>query len=367
MVNRGETVHKRKGWKVFRWILAIVSIIVFLIIGVGAGVTLYVINGLQPVNPQEREVRITIEPGSSSSQIAKLLEEKGVIRNQTVFNYYSRYMNQGSRFQAGIYDFEIGLSHEEIIEKLNNGEVVEAEMIRFTIPEGFNVRQIQQLLAQKGFVNEERFMELVQQGEFMQDQVQSIPDNEQILYRLEGYLFPETYEMKKDSKEEDIINRMLTELERKLNSLPKDWPEALESIGLTFHEMLTVASMIEREVVVPKERPIVSGIIQNRLAAGMKLELDATVQYLFEEQKEVVTYADLEIDSPYNTYENVGLPPGPVASPSLDAIRAALYPEESEFYFYVTKKDGTSEHYFGKTYNDHMDNINKSKMNEQNQ
>ena len=177
-------------------------------------------------------------------------------------------------------------------------------------------------LALLGYLNPDTFLELIQQPEqFSSQVVEQIPDHPDIKFRLEGYLFPETYELKSDADEREIIERMLKELERKLEQLPSDWRERMEERGLDLHQLLTIASLVEREVVLDEERPIVAGIIYNRLERGMMLQIDATVQYLFEEQKEIVEYRHLEIDDPYNTYQNFGLPPGPIAS-SPDSSRS---------------------------------------------
>jgi UPF0755 protein len=173
-------------------------------------------------------------------------------------------------------------------------------------------------------------------------------------------MFPETYEMKKGSTEEQIIARMLQETDRKLATLPEGWQDAMEESGKSLHEIMTIASLIEREVVVDEERALVSSVIYNRLAEPMRLQIDAAVQYALDEPKERLLTKDLEIDSPYNTYKNDGLPPGPIASPSLASIEAALFPAESDYLFYVTKKDGSQTHLFAKTYNEHLRNIDKS-------
>jgi UPF0755 protein len=174
-------------------------------------------------------------------------------------------------------------------------------------------------------------------------------------------LFPETYELKKDSTTKDMVLRMASELDKKLAGLPTDWPEKLKQRGLTFHQLMTVASMIEREVVDDEERPLVAGVIYNRMKIGMKLQIDATVQYALDKPKDRLFEKDLLIDSPYNTYKIAGLPPGPIASPSLKSIEAALYPAESNYLFYVTKGDGTQKHVFAETYDQHLKNIADSK------
>lgn len=192
------------------------------------------------------------------------------------------------------------------------------------------------------------------------DFVKDIPVDEELRYVLEGYLFPETYELKKGSSTQDVMQRMLEEFQTKINSIP-DLEAKLQEKNLSLHELLTIASLVEKEVVVDEERALVAGVIYNRINQDMKLEIDATVQYLLDRPKERLFFKDLKVQSPYNTYLNKGLPPGPIASPSLPSIEAALNPEASEYLFYVTKKDGSSGHLFAKTYKEHQQNIAKSK------
>jgi UPF0755 protein len=233
----------------------------------------------------------------------------------------------------------------------------------FTIPEGYTAKQIAARLAAKGFVNKAEFMALLQKpDQFAGDGVKSANGGGGQLVALEGYLFPETYSLPVDSTEQEIAQTMVTQLDKELATLPKGWDKQLAKLNLTMHELLTVASLIEREVVVDKERPIVASVIYNRLKIGQPLQIDATVQYLLSKQKERLLYADLKVDSPYNTYKRKGLPPGPIANPSLASIRAALYPASTNYYYYVTKKDGTSSHLFAETYAQHLNNIAKSKQ-----
>jgi UPF0755 protein len=361
-----ETPKKRNT---LRNVLVTILIIMFLIAGFAVGIGLFVVNALNPVEPAEEPVRIMVKSGMHSSEIAGLLNEQGLIKNETIFKYYLRYKNEGSRFQAGEYEMKPGMTLDEIIAKLNQGDVIKEEMIRFTIPEGYTIQQIADKLSAEGFVNKETFLEWAERPEhFNTVSVQHIPDDESLKHRLEGYLFPDTYEMKKDSTEEDIMERMLLEMDYKLTQLPKGWEGRLVELGITFHEMMTIASLIEREVVVDRERPIVSGVIYNRLSSGdlTRLQIDATIQYDLDKPKEHLLLGDLEVDSPYNTYKIEGLPPGPISSPSLKSIEAALYPEypdDTKYYYYVTKKDGTQEHLFAETHDQHVINKRNSQSN----
>ncbi len=343
--------------RITMWV--IISLLSIMIIVAGS-VAMYIWLSLQPTKNGE-VIKLDIPKGSSANEISDTLEENGIIKNAFIFKYYLKLIDEGSGFQAGQYELHPGMNNESIIAKLNAGDTVAAEMIRFTIPEGFTVLQIADKLSTEGVVNKEKFLELAATSSaWGAEATASIPAADLLHQRLEGYLFPETYEMKKGSTEEDIIKRMAAELDRKLAQLPEGWMDVMEERKLSLHQLLTIASIVEREVVVDEERALVSGVIQNRLEDGMRLQIDATVQYLLDKPKERLFNKDLEVDSPYNTYKVEGLPPGPIASPSLASIQAALYPEPSEYLFYVTKKDGTQTHYFAKTYAEHQRNITRS-------
>ncbi|CAI6015264.1 endolytic transglycosylase MltG [Cohnella sp. JJ-181] len=337
-----------------------------LVVVVAASALFYVWNGLRPPAAADQQVRVTISKGMGAKKVGESLEAHGLIRNTFLFSMWLKYKNEGSRFQAGEYDFTPGMTNGEIVAKLNNGSTVAAATVRFTIPEGFTVVQIADRLAKEGIVDKDKFMNAVRNPVQIANSTwtKQIPEDKDLRYPIEGYLFPETYEMKKGSTESDIIDRMLAELDRKLGTLPEDWQSVLEERGWTLHELLTAASLVEREVVVDEERPIVAGVILNRLDQKMPLQIDATIQYLLDKQKEKLTNDDLKVDSPYNTYLTKGLPPGPISSPSLKSIEAVLYPADTDYLYYVTKKDGTNTHLFAETYKQHQKNIRDSEKNE---
>ncbi|WP_091186347.1 endolytic transglycosylase MltG [Paenibacillus catalpae] len=353
--------HSKSGpsaGRIVMWV--ILSLLALLIIGAGS-VFLYVWNGLKPTAAGE-PVRIEIAKGASAIKVSDTLEEHGIIKNSFLFKYYLKAKNEGAHFQAGVYDLSPGMDNDAIIAKLNSGDTVAEEMIRFTIPEGYTLLQIADKLAEEKLIDKGKFMALADSAPGWEDAeaVKSIPVDDKLHHRLEGYLFPETYELTKGSTEEDILKRMMAELDTKLASLPDDWKDVLAERKLNLHQLITIASLVEREVVADEERPIVAGVIYNRLEEGMPLQIDATVQYLLDKPKERLFEKDLQIESPYNTYKINSLPPGPIASPSLASIKAALYPEKNDYFYYVTKKDGTQTHLFAKTYKEHLKNIETS-------
>jgi UPF0755 protein len=336
-----------------------------IVLAAAGGAVLYVWNGLRPVKASDAPVRITIEKGMRAQRVAELLESSGLIRDAKLFGGWLKLKGEGSKFQAGVYELTPGMSREEIVAKLNKGDIVAPATFRVTIPEGFTVEQIADRLVQAGGVKKEDFLNAVQNPALWSgsDWTGQIPQDGKLRYLLEGYLFPETYEIKSGSSAADIVNRMLAELDRKLDQLPEDWMDVMEERGLTLHELLTIASLVEREVVVDAERPIVSSVIQNRLKKKMPLQIDATIQYSLDKPKEKLTEDDLKVDSPYNTYLNPGLPPGPIANPSFKSIEAALYPDDTDYLYYVTKKDGSNEHLFAVTFKQHQKNIQISNQN----
>ncbi|MUT67249.1 endolytic transglycosylase MltG [Paenibacillus sp. NEAU-GSW1] len=338
----------------------VISLFSIFIIGAGS-VFLYLWIGLQPTKAGEVK-QVEIKKGSSAFAVSDVLEEQGIIKNSFLFKYYLKLKDEGDRFQAGVYELKPGMTNAEIIAKLNSGETVAEETIKFTIPEGFTLLQIADKLAEEKLIDKAAFLEAADKQSDWGDAeaIRSIPTDAKLHHRLEGYLFPETYEMKVDSTEADILQRMMEELDKKLADLPEGWEDVLAERKLSLHQLLTIASLVEREVVVDEERAVVAGVISNRLKKGMPLQIDATVQYLLDKPKERLMEKDLQVDSPYNTYKINGLPPGPIASPSFASIQAALYPEDTDFFYYVTKKDGSQTHLFAATYKEHLRNIEKS-------
>ncbi|UFJ43311.1 endolytic transglycosylase MltG [Brevibacillus humidisoli] len=319
----------------------------------GGAAAYYVYQQLQPVSSGEGTAvkQVNVPSGSSVRDIGQLLEQEGLIRDATVFSYYVGVKGMGSRLQAGEYRFETGATIDQLISKMVSGDVI-MDTVRFTIPEGWNVEQIADSLAKEGLVDKQAFLREVNEGDFSQFPfLANIPEVEERKYRLEGYLFPETYEVKKGATEREIITRMLSQFEKEFKP---EWREELQRRQMSIDEAVTLASIVEREVVVDKERPIVAGVFFNRLRDEWLLESCATIQFILGKQRDRILLEDLKVESPYNTYLHPGLPPGPIASPGRASLQAVVQPEQHDYYFFVTKKDGTSEHYFSRTYEEHL-------------
>jgi UPF0755 protein len=319
----------------------------------------YVQNQLQPPNTSGQAVEINIEEGATAATVGQRLAELNMIKNPTLFKWYLSYQGTSANLKIGKYYLKQGMSTEEIARVLVEGDA-KFNTVKFTIPEGLTVEQIADALVKQNVVKDKQaFLNEVDKGAFDYEFVKQIPADTGLQHRLEGYLFPETYEVYQDATPHQVVETMLRQTEA---TMTPEWQEQMKKQGLSLHNVLTIASLVEREARVDKERPLIAGVIQNRLKAQppMKLQIDATVQYVLGKSKETLLYKDLEIESPYNTYLHEGLPPGPIASPGRSSIQAALFPAVHDFYFYVTKNDGTGEHYFATTYEEHQKNTSKS-------
>lgn len=306
--------------------------------------------GVYDAGIQYPEKEIEIPLNSSTTQIAALLEKERIIKNALVFRLYARYLGLDQDLQAGRYTLSATMSMKEILDELRRG-VVYKETVRFTIPEGFTTEQIAARLAAKGLVDEEDFIEACEQYHNVEfDFLTVIPPD--VYFRLEGYLFPDTYEVHEGVAVEEIITLML---HRFSIVCDKAYIISAGELGFSLHQVLTIASLIEREGQVEDEMPLVSAVFHNRLKKDSMtlLQSCATVQYALGETKPYLTNADLEVDSPYNTYIHPNLPPGPIGAPGKKALEAAIKPASVDYLFFVSKEDGSGEHYFSSTLQEH--------------
>ncbi|WP_147545539.1 endolytic transglycosylase MltG [Rubeoparvulum massiliense] len=341
-------------------LITILTVFILFAVVIGGG-ALYVYTNLQPVNSVSVEpVRVEIPSGATPKKIATILEENGLIRSGFIYSYYLKWKGDGvsSRLQAGTYDFVPGTSLEELTNKMVQGVVVQVDTKRITIPEGWNVNQIADYLSGEGLVNRDTFIQEINMGNFSYDFLSEITQEEGANYRLEGFLFPDTYDVPKGASEHEIIDMMLRNFDKKVTA---EIRTGFEQQRLSFYDAITLASIVEREVILDEERPIVAGVFYNRMEDHIRLESCATVQYVLGKQKDVITFDDLEVESPYNTYKHDGLPPGPIGNPGLASIQSVAAPQDNDYYFFVTKKDGSKSHHFSRTYEEHLKNDAKSR------
>ncbi len=294
-------------------------------------------------DPEALAKVVRIPQGLPAWDIIYLLEEEGIIANPDLFRLIVWLEGAEQHLQAGSYLLSPQMTPLEIIEHLRTGRV---QTERVVIPEGFEIKQIADALAERGLVDRERFIELASDAHLVFGE--SLPLDLPIP-SLEGYLYPDTYHFNEGQTEEDIIGQMV---DRFIAVTEAEILPLLENSEFTLHEVVTLASIVEREIMVDHERPVVASVYLNRLAIDMPLQADPTVRYVTPEERPQVLYRDLEIDSPYNTYRYRGLPPGPIASPGLASMLAVLEPAETDYFFFVSRRDGTHE--FTRTYDEHL-------------
>lgn len=313
--------------------------IIILIVLAAVAVPLYTY--LAPVTVEKTEIDVPSD--SNSTKIGTLLKENNLIRSEFAFKVHLKISGEGSELKAGKYTFKGKYSMGDITAQLKKGG--EAKGIKLTIPEGYNLKQISDVLAKDGLCTKDEFNLAVANGDYPYDYLPAKGDPN----RLQGFLYPETYIFDEGTSAETIIAAMLKEFNSQFTS---EYKAQLQKDGRTVLQWLTMASIVEKEAVVKDDRPIIAGVFYNRLAKNMLLQSCATVQYALGEVKPVLSNQDVQIDSPYNTYKNQGLPPGPIASPGHASLEAAMYPAQTEYLFFVAKHNGA--HVFTKTYEEHL-------------
>ncbi len=310
-----------------------------------------------PAATPGQPIDVTIEPGQSPAEIGQLLEELGVIESDVQFRALVALLGYDRVLQAGDYEFRSGMPALEAVYLMRRGSIATREV---TIVEGWRLEQIADALAEHGIPREE-FLAAAHAGEYDFDFLADLGPGQS----LEGFLFPDTYTFRRsDTSARDFIEGMLQRFDDKI---PSALREEATLGGLTFHEILTIASLVEREAQIDEERPIIAQVFLARLSLGMPMEADPTVQYAIAADpdsvaeygywKRELTQEDLEVDSPYNTYGVPALPPGPIASPGLASIIAVIRPADTEYLFFVAKLDGS--HAFAETFEGHLENVNR--------
>lgn len=270
-------------------------------------------------------VKVVIKPGSTTREIAQVLVQRGVIDNAFFFTIYVKQKRAENKLQAGEYALKTGLSYQAALKALLNGPRI--KYYKVTFPEGLTVKETAKILAKKTHIKEGDFLAATKKSGYNYPFLKEIPTDD-----LEGFLFPKTYVVTAKMNARDVVDRMLFQFQREVSPLDFGWAKGR---NLTLYQIVTVASMVEAEVKLPEERDKVAAVIYNRLDKGVLLQIDATVQYALPERKDHLTYEDLKIGSPYNTYLNPGLPPGPICNPSLASIEAALKPASVDYLYYV--------------------------------
>lgn len=347
----GETPGKRRA-SVRRWLLRLVIVIGFF--AFVAGVVSFVLRGAEWLEAQSTTTTVTavpttvqvqISPGMTATQVARVLEEKGVIDSASAFIELIKSRQSENKLQPGTYRLRTDLSLVSVVEKLETGEG--SSTFRVTIPEGLAVTQIAALLNTGGKIKGEDYLELSKDpAKFV---VPRIGGSVAELDTLEGLLFPDTYYLLQGDGATQLIGAQLAAFEKKTATLP--WSKA-EALGMTPYEIVIVASLVEKEAAKSEDRAKVAAVIYNRLAKKISLGIDATVRYALDKWTGALTQSDLEVDSPYNTRVVKGLPPTPIANPGVEAFKAALEPAAVDYLYYVADKNGKI--YFTSNYDEFL-------------
>lgn len=295
----------------------------------------------------ERSVNVKIQNGLTTAEIADKLAEKGVIRSKVKFRILARLRGYDNKLRPGSYTFTLDMEDDEVFAKLLTGE---KKLIKFTIPEGFGVKEIAERLYNLDLVDKEDFLRAAKNFapyEYMHK-------HKDVYFAAEGFLFPDTYTVESDMEIDELLDLMSRTFDEKLTPAMRLQAEKMD---LSIYDLITLASLVEREVRYPEDRPIVAQVLLKRLKINMPLQTDATLQYLMDVPKEEVSIEDTQIDSPYNTYQHVGLPPGPIANPGMASIKAVLNPADTDYLYFVADRQG--HNHYAYTYEEHLNLVNQ--------
>ena len=296
-------------------------------------------NEISGKNRDDGEAQVDVVNTDTVESLGAKLKEAGLIKDDKIFVKYVKSLNLFTNLGDNTYRMQKNLSYKQIMTKLK-----EKTTLRITIPEGYEMRQIVDLLVSKNLGTKEEYEEVIRNYDYEYDFITSLEKSDS---RLEGYLYPDTYEVFADEKPEAVIGRFLKNFDEKTKEVRAECKKQ----GIVFRNMVTLASIIEREAKDEEEFGKVSSVFNNRIKRGMKLESCATVEYLLKERKAVLSIADTQIQSPYNTYMYAGLPPAPIANPRASAIEKALTPDKTDYLFFRLNSAG--DHVFSRTLAEH--------------
>ncbi len=351
-----KIAERRNEAKTVRKVVGLTILVIAVIIAtVSLTSYFYIKSSLEPVDPgSKKEIIVDIPIGSSVSYIAQTLEDSGLVKNARVFKYYVKFKNE-SEFMAGEYHMNPSMTFQEIIESLKTGRIMQEPVFTMTIPEGRQLDEIAAVIAEKTKQPEKEVFKSLNDEKFIKSLMEKYPSilttevwAKDIKYPLEGYLFPATYAFYKESPSlDEIVSTMLD----KTQSVVEKYRQDIEREDMTVHQFLTMSSLIEEEATEKADRDKIASVFYNRIEEGMPLQTDPTVLYAQGKHKARVTYKDLEVDSPYNTYKNKGLTPGPISNAGTMSMEAALHPADTKYLYFLASSDGTV--YFSSTLEEH--------------
>ena len=330
-------ISDKMTWK--RWcILAFTMLILIL----GGSMLVFGTGGSRRELATDQVVYVEIKSGMSAGDISDELVRRGVLTDKFSFWWRVKRSGAASKFKSGMYAMHPNMTADEVLTKLINGDTAE---VKFTIPEGFGVKEIAKRLADEGLVDEQEF--LAKAKDFAP--YPYIDRKSDIRYACEGFLFPDTYILHEDATVDGILKMMAKDFD---NRLTPDLRARAKAMNLSLHELITLASLVEKEAMYEEDRAIIAQVFFKRLRVGMPLQSDTTLQYLLDAPKEDVSLEDTRIESPYNTYQHRGLPPGPIASPGMASIKAVLYPADTDYLYFVADRQG--HNHYSTNYSDHQ-------------
>lgn len=367
--NNGETFSSNFIKSVIYIAVIMIVGVIFSLIAIKAG------NDIFALVKEDEVISVTVEEDITVKELGKLLDENGVIEYRSVFKLYAKLRKKEPVVQAGVYEVNSNMSYDQLISRFSNLNIKERTTVVVTIPEGYTIDQIIDLLVNKhSLSSKEELVDAIQNYEFdywFVERLNSSSLKQGRKYRLEGYLYPDTYYYYSDAGAVTIIRKMLSNFDKKIKEIFKDDKKVpgenyiektdylCKKYNMTFDEMIVLASMIQAEAKYDTEFGNISSVFHNRLSnpsvTNGKLESDATIQYFLKEHTENLNNEHLQTDNPYNTYIYRGLPPGAISNPAQTAIIYALYPSKTNYYFFVAGNDGYS--LFAKTLNEHNRNI----------
>ena len=331
-----------------KYIISVTAAVFFCIFVIGA---VLIFADPKPVNfsgvNADKKIHVKITRGMTTAEIAEQLESKGVITSSLKFRFLSRMRGYDGQLKPGTYVFTAGMADEDIFETILKGE---KHLVKFTIPEGFTIKEIAARLESLNLADKEDFLATAKTFK----PFDYITPNENVKYAAEGFLFPETYSIESDYSIEEILKLMTDEFNSRLTD---EMRARAKELNLSIYDLIILASLVEKEVRYPEDLPVVAQVFLKRLQLGMPLQSDATLQYLMDAPKEDVSIEDTKIDSPYNTYQNAGLPPGPVANPGIAAIEAVLNPADTDYLYFVADREG--HNHYAYSYEEHLALVNQ--------